>query len=74
MIVSEETTLNSRLSELKVYLTKRKYPLKLIKDAVAKVHFLDRRTLFRNHKKLADSDMIPCVTIARTVATSFGRQ
>ena len=29
MIVSEETTLNTRLNELKIYLTKRKYPLKL---------------------------------------------
>ena len=50
MIVSEETTLNSRLNELKIYLTKRKYPLKLIEDAIAKVHFLDRRTLLSNHK------------------------
>ena len=50
MIISEETTLNSRLSELKVYITKCKYPLKLIEDAIAKVHFQDRRTLLSNHK------------------------
>ena len=62
MIVSEETTLNSRLNELKIYLTKRKYPLKLIEDAIAKVHFLDRRTLLSNHKKSEESDMIPYVT------------
>ena len=62
MIVSEETTLNSRLNELKIYLTKRKYPLKLIEDAIAKVHFLDMRTLLSNHKKSEESDMIPYVT------------
>ena len=50
MIVSEETTLNSRLSELEVYLTTRKYLLKLIEDGIAKVHCLDRRTLLSNHK------------------------
>ena len=36
MIVSKITTLNSRLSELEVYLTKRKYLLKLIEDVIAK--------------------------------------
>ena len=61
MIVSEETTLNSRLNELKVYLTKHKYPLKLIEDVIAKVHFLDRRTLLSNHKKSEESDRIPYV-------------
>ena len=50
MIVSEDTTLNSRLSELKVYLTKRKYPLKLIEDSIVKIHCLDRRSLLSNHK------------------------
>ena len=65
MIVSEETALNIRLSELKVYLTKRKYPLKLIEDAIAKVHFLDRRTLLSNHidKKSEKSDIISYVTM-----------
>ena len=62
MIVSEETASNSRLSELTVYLTKRKYPLKFFEDAIAKVHFLDRRTLLSNHKKSEESDMIPYKT------------
>ena len=47
---------------MKIYLTKRKYPLKLIEDAIAKVHFLDRRTLLSNHKKSEVSDRIPYVT------------
>ena len=55
MIISEET-------ELKVYLTKRKYPLKLIEDAIEKVHCLDRSTLLSNHKTSEESDIIPYVT------------
>ena len=62
MIISEETTLNSRLNELKVFLTKRKYPLKLIEDAIEKVHCLDRSTLLRNHNTSEESDIIPYVT------------
>ena len=62
MIVSEETTLNSLFNELKIYLTKCKYPLKLIEDVIAKEDFLDRRTLLSNHKKSEESDMIPYVT------------
>ena len=44
-IVSEETTLLRRLQELKNVLIKRKYPLKLIEDAISKVHSLDRKKL-----------------------------
>ena len=36
-IVSDEGTLNNRLSDLKKYLLKRKYPLKLIEDAISTV-------------------------------------
>ena len=43
MILSEETSFNSGLSELKVYLTK------LIRDTFAKVHCLDRGRLLSNH-------------------------
>ena len=45
-----------------MYLTKRKYPLKLIEDAIKKVHCLDRSTLSSNHKTSEESDIIPYVT------------
>ena len=47
-IVSENRVLDQRLNELKNYLRKRKYPLKLVEDAVEKVKLLDRASLLRN--------------------------
>lgn len=63
-IVSEERTLQTRLAELKTYLLKRSYPLKLIEDAIAKVQLIDRKEILNgdSHKKSSDIGMIPLVT------------
>ena len=61
-IVSDEGTLNNRLSDLKMYLLKRKYPLKLIEDAISTVRSLDRRTLLNNNDKIKEANAIPYVT------------
>ena len=61
-IVSENEVLDQRLNELKQYLNKRKYPSKLIEDAIKKVEVLDRTTLLRNTRKSNDPEVIPYVT------------
>ena len=61
-IVSENAVLLQRLDELKTYLEKRKYPLKLIEDAIEKVKLLDRTCLLKKPEKSKDSDIIPYVT------------
>ena len=60
--MSDEGTLNNRLSDLKKYLLKRKYPLKLIEDAISTVRSLDRRTLLSNNNKTEEANTIPYVT------------
>ena len=62
-IVSENEVLDQRFNELKKYLNKRKYPSKLIEDAIKKVELLDRTTLLRNTRKSNDSEVIPYVTM-----------
>ena len=61
-IVSDEDTLNIRLGDLKKYLLKRKYPVKLIEDAISKVHSLDRRKLLSKSDKTDETNTIPYVT------------
>ena len=60
--MSDECTLNNRLSDLKMYLLKRKYLLKLIEDAISTVRSLDRRTLLNNNDKIKEANAIPYVT------------
>ena len=61
-IVSENRVLDQRLNELKNYLRKRKYPLKLVEDAVEKVKLLDRASLLRNPGQKDESEIIQYVT------------
>ena len=61
-IVSENAVLFQRLGELKTYLEKRKYPLKLIEDAIEKVKLLDRTCLLKKPEKSKESHIIPYVT------------
>ena len=56
-IVSENRVLDQRLNELKNYLRKRKYPLKLDEDAVEKVKLLDRASLLRNPGEKNESEI-----------------
>ena len=51
-----------RLDELKTYIDKRKYPLKLIEDAIEKVKLLDRTCLLKKAGKSKESHIIPYVT------------
>lgn len=61
-IVSENAVLFQRFNELKSYLLQRKYPLKLIENAIEKVRSLDRNDLLKKPEHPKDSNLIPYVT------------
>lgn len=61
-IVSENEILLQRFDELKTYLGKRKYPPKLVEDAIKKVKLLDRTNLLKKPEKSNEADIIPYVT------------